>query len=68
MGTAVLRVTAQAHNGCKKWVQRFGLDVMQLSMEPAMRAMHLRGNYLQVVEAGTVRVGDDVVIVSRGEN
>ena len=67
MGTALLRVTAQAHNGCKKWVQRFGLDVMQLSMEPEMRAMHLRGIYLQVVKTGIVRVGDEVIVVSRGQ-
>ena len=68
MGSALLQVTPQAHNGCKKWVQRFGLDVMQMSMDAAHRAMHLRGIYLQVIEAGTVRVGDAVVVVSRGES
>lgn len=68
MGSALLQVTAQAHNGCKKWVQRFGLDVMQMSMDTAHRASHLRGIYLQVIEAGTVRVGDAVVVVSRKES
>ena len=68
MGSALLQVTPQAHNGCKKWVQRFGLDVMQMSMDTAHRASHLRGIYLQVIEAGTVRVGDAVVVVSRKES
>lgn len=66
MGQARLQVTPQAHNGCKKWVQRFGLDVMQMSMDAALRPMHLRGIYLQVVTPGYVRVGDPVEVVRRG--
>jgi MOSC domain-containing protein YiiM len=58
-------VTPQAHNGCKKWVQRFGLDAMQLNLAPNYRHLRLRGIYLRVVEEGTVRVGDPVVVVSR---
>ncbi len=67
MGEATVRVTPQAHNGCKKWVQRFGLDIMQMSMEAALRPLNLRGMYLQVVTPGIVRVGDVVVVVSRGD-
>jgi len=66
MGEALLRVTPKAHNGCKKWVQRFGLDVMQMNMAPEFRPMHLRGIYFQVVEDGLVRVNDPVVVVQRG--
>ena len=66
MGEARLQVTPQPHNGCKKWVQRFGLDVMQMNMDTALRPMHLRGIYLQVVEPGRVRVGDEVVVERRG--
>jgi hypothetical protein len=65
LGAARVRVTPQEHNGCKKWVQRFGLAPMQLNMSPAMRAQHLRGIYLQVVEDGVVRVGDRVQVLSR---
>ena len=65
-GQALLQVTPIAHNGCKKWVQRFGLCPMQLNLHPAYRELHVRGIYLRVVEAGRVRVGDRVRIVSRG--
>ena len=65
LGEALTRVTPQAHNGCKKWVQRFGLDAMQLNLAPAYCHLHFRGIYLQVVEDGAVRVGDPVVVVSR---
>lgn len=66
LGAAKVTVTAQAHNGCKKWVQRFGLAPMQLNMAPRMRPIHLRGIYLQVVEPGQVHVGDQVRVLRRG--
>lgn len=66
VGDAEVVVTPKAHNGCKKWVQRFGLPVMQLNMAPSHRALHLRGIYLRVIEAGRVRVGDVVEVLSRG--
>lgn len=66
MGEARLCVTPKAHNGCKKWVQRFGLDAMQLNMSATYRPRHLRGIYLRVIEAGLVRVGDIVEVLERG--
>jgi hypothetical protein len=65
-GQALLQVTPVAHNGCKKWVQRFGLSPMQLNLHPAYRELHVRGIYLRVVEEGRVCVGDRVRVVSRG--
>jgi MOSC domain-containing protein YiiM len=65
LGQALLRVTPQAHNGCKKWVQRFGLAPMQMNLDPAHRRVHLRGIYFQVVEAGLVRPGDAAVVLER---
>lgn len=65
-GDALLQVTPVAHNGCKKWVQRFGLCPMQLNLDPAYRALHLRGIYLRTVREGRVRVGDRVRVVQRG--
>jgi len=65
LGDALVRVTHQAHNGCKKWVQRFGLDAMQLNLAPAYRHLHLRGIYLEVIEVGRVRLGDPVVVELR---
>lgn len=65
LGDAVLSVTEQAHNGCKKWAQRFGLAPLKLNLAPEFRARHLRGIYLQVVQSGLVRVGDAVVVLQR---
>lgn len=65
IGDALLVVTPVAHNGCKKWVQRFGLAAMRLNMAPAYRPMHLRGIYLRVLEDGECAIGDPVVVVSR---
>jgi len=66
LGEALVEVTPVAHNGCKKWVQRFGLSPMQLNLDPAYRALHLRGIYLRVVEDGRVRLGDPVRVLQRG--
>lgn len=66
IGDAEAVVTPKAHNGCKKWVQRFGLPAMQLNMAPSHRALHVRGVYLRVIEPGRVRVGDTVEVLSRG--
>jgi len=66
IGTALLQVSPVAHDGCKKWVQRFGLAPMQLNLEPAYRALHLRGIYLRVAGEGRVRVGDAVRVLRRG--
>lgn len=65
LGEALLEVTPQAHNGCKKWVQRFGLAPMQMNLSPSFRSQHLRGIYLRVIEDGVVRIGDRVQVLSR---
>lgn len=66
IGQARLEVTPVAHNGCKKWVQRFGLAPMQLHLAPSHRHLRLRGLYLRVVEPGRVTVGDPVRVLERG--
>ncbi|MBO6935172.1 MAG: MOSC domain-containing protein [Deltaproteobacteria bacterium] len=66
LGEALVEVTPTAHNGCKKWVQRFGLAAMRLNMSAAYRPRHLRGIYLRVIEAGECRVGDAALVVNRG--
>jgi hypothetical protein len=67
LGEAVVQVTPVAHNGCKKWVQRFGLSPMQMNLDPAFRPLHLRGIYLRVVQDGRVRLGDSAVVLERAE-
>lgn len=67
IGSARLKVTPMAHNGCKKWVQRFGLDAMQLNLSPEFKSRHLRGIYLQVIQSGEVTVGDTVTVLRRAQ-
>jgi hypothetical protein len=58
LGTAIIEVTDQPHNGCKKFVARFGLDAMKFVNSEVGKQLHLRGINAKVVQAGTIRVGD----------
>lgn len=60
LGTAVIEITDQPHNGCAKFAERFGRDALRLVNSPEGRAINLRGRNAKVVVAGTVRVGDTV--------
>ena len=35
IGSAIIEVTAQPHTGCKKFVERFGLDAMNSLIRPS---------------------------------
>ncbi len=58
IGSAIIQVTDQPHTGCKKFVERFGLDAMKFVNSPLGRQHNLRGINAKVVQAGTIRVGD----------
>ena len=60
IGSAIIEVTPQPHNGCKKFVERFGLDAMRFVNSPVGKQYHLRGIYARVVRSGTIRQGDAV--------
>jgi MOSC domain-containing protein YiiM len=60
IGSAIIEVTPQPHNGCKKFVERFGLDAMKFVNSPVGKQYHLRGIYARVVRSGTIRQGDAV--------
>ena len=60
IGTAVVEVTDEPHTGCKKFVQRFGMDAMLLVNSPEGRALRLRGVNTRIVEPGVVRPGDEI--------
>lgn len=60
VGTSVLEVSVQPHTGCKKFIARFGLDAMKFVNSPRGRALHLRGIYAKVVQAGAVARGDTI--------
>jgi MOSC domain-containing protein YiiM len=58
VGSAVIEVTAQPHTGCKKFVERFGLDALKFVNAPERKGLRLRGLNAKVVRPGLVRVGD----------
>jgi hypothetical protein len=60
IGGAVIEVTAEPHTGCRKFVDRFGLDAMKFVNSPVGRSLNLRGINARVVQPGTIRVGDIV--------
>lgn len=65
LGTSVLEVTAVPHNGCRKFVARFGLDAMKFVNSRVGKQLHLRGINARVVRPGIVRVGDVVTKIAR---
>ena len=60
LGTAIIEITAIPHNGCKKFVARFGLDAMQWVNSEEGKKLHLRGINAKVVQAGSISAGDTV--------
>ena len=60
IGDAVIEFTEPPHTGCKKFVQRFGMDAMLFVNAPEGRANRLRGANARVVTPGVIRVGDAV--------
>ncbi len=67
LGSAVIEITDEPHNGCGKFVRRFGVDAMKLVNSPAGREVRLRGVYAKIVAAGTVRTGDQIRLLARAE-
>ncbi len=60
VGEAIIEVTPTPHNGCRKFVERFGMDAMKFVNSPVGKQFHLRGIYAKVVQSGTIRQGDIV--------
>jgi hypothetical protein len=60
IGSAVIEVTAQPHTGCKKFIERFGMDAVKFVNSPVGKKMRLRGLNAKVVQPGIIHVGDRV--------
>jgi len=58
LGDAVLMITDQPHTGCKKFVERFGVNALKFISSPTGKNLNLRGLNAKVVSGGTIRVGD----------
>ena len=65
VGAALLEVTPAPHNGCRKFQARFGAEALRFVSSPQWRQRNLRGIYMRVIEAGTVRPGDPVSVLAR---
>ncbi len=61
VGTAIVEISPIPHTGCKKFVERFGMDAMLFVNSEIGRALNLRGVNARVIKAGVVRPGDSVV-------
>lgn len=57
-GSVLFEVTDEPHTGCKKFVQRFGMDAMLFVNDDRGRALSLRGIHVRVLEAGSLKRGD----------
>ena len=65
VGGALLEVTPKPHNGCHKFLGRFGDDALRFVSQPDLRHRNLRGIYMRVVEEGDVGPGDRVDVMAR---
>ena len=63
IGTAVIRVSAAPHTGCRKFIARFGVDAQKCVNSPQGRALNLRGINARVVTGGVVKPGDRIVVM-----
>ncbi len=60
VGAAVLQVTAEPHQGCGKFKQRFGADALEFVNSTLGDKHRLRGVYAKIVSAGEVCVDDTI--------
>lgn len=58
IGSAEVEITAEAHNGCQKFIQRYGRDACVFVNTGEGKQLRLRGIYARVVKDGRISVGD----------
>ena len=60
VGSAIIEITATAHNGCASFIARYGRDACLFVNTGEGKRLRLRGIYARVVRDGKVSVGDVV--------
>ena len=60
IGSAIIEVTAEPHTGCKKFVERFGLEAMKFVNSGLGKKINLRGINAKVIQSGQI-AADDLV-------
>ena len=58
MGSAIIEVTPVPHTGCKKFIERFGVDAMKFVNSPLGKKLNLRGVNTKVIQSGSVQTGE----------
>lgn len=64
VGNAVIEVTAPPHLGCKKFVDRFGMDAMTFANSEFGRSHNLRGINAKIIASGDVFTGDAITVIA----
>ena len=60
IGSAVIEITAEPHNGCGSFIERYGRDACVFVNTGEGKRLRLRGIYARVVQDGRIAVGDRV--------
>jgi hypothetical protein len=63
VGSAEIEITPIPHLGCRKFVERFGIDAMKFANSEFGRSHNLRGVNAKVVLSGSVSIGDKISVV-----
>ena len=58
IGSTIIQVTEIPHLGCKKFVERFGLDAMKFVNSTVGISLNLRGINAKVIKPGIIKPGD----------
>ena len=58
LGSAIIEVTPVPHTGCKKFIERFGVDAMKFVNSPKGRELNLRGVNAKVIQSGSLRANE----------
>ncbi|MDT0552509.1 hypothetical protein [Urechidicola vernalis] len=60
LGTAIIERTNIPHLGCKKFVERFGMDAMKFVNSKQGKLLNLRGVNAKVITPGVVKANDRI--------
>ncbi|MDH3663627.1 MAG: MOSC domain-containing protein [Alphaproteobacteria bacterium] len=63
LGSAIIEITDTPHNGCAKFIERYGRDACVFVNSRLGKSHRLRGVYARVVSDGSMTVGDSVTKV-----
>lgn len=68
LGEVVLEMTVKPHNGCVKFLHRYGKDALRIVNAPIGKKRRLRGIYFKVIRGGILHAGDLVMKMPRKQN